>query len=151
MYTIEEFDENKTRVLKYVLFKKRTKQEIKKKFNNTIENEMLDDIIDELEENGYIGDEDYIRKSVNEFMALNNLSIKEIKYKLYCKGVSEDLIDDYISSNAEELVDYELESAKKIALKKMKVMETEEIKRHLLKKGYTGESVKYAINSLNEE
>ncbi len=150
MYTIEEFDENKTRVLKYVLFKKRTKQEIKNKFANLIEGEMLNDIIDELEENGYINDKEYIRRTINDFIALNNLSIKEIKYKLYSKGVSENLIDDYISSNGEELVEYELESAKKIAIKKSKGMEIEDIKRFLLKKGYMGESVKYAINNLEE-
>ena len=32
MYTIEEYDKEKSKVLKYVLYKKRTKQEIKNKF-----------------------------------------------------------------------------------------------------------------------
>ena len=50
MYTIEEYDKEKSKVLKYILYKKRSKQEIKNKFYNTIENEMLDNIIEELEE-----------------------------------------------------------------------------------------------------
>ena len=33
-YSIEEFDKIKTKVLKYILYKKRTKQEIKQKFIN---------------------------------------------------------------------------------------------------------------------
>ena len=32
MYNIEEFDEQKTKVLKYILFKKRTEQEVRNKF-----------------------------------------------------------------------------------------------------------------------
>ena len=32
MYTIEEFDKEKTRILKYILYKKRTEQEIRNKY-----------------------------------------------------------------------------------------------------------------------
>ena len=37
MYTVEEFDKEKSKVLKYVLYKKRSKQEVKNKFYNTID------------------------------------------------------------------------------------------------------------------
>ena len=46
MYNIEEFDEQKTKVLKYILFKKRTEQEVRNKFSKTISEELLNDIID---------------------------------------------------------------------------------------------------------
>ena len=87
MYTIEEYDKQKSRVLKYVLYKKRSKQEVKNKFYNDVEENMLEDIICELEENGYINDNNYIERAVNEFIALNNLSIKEIKYKLIANDI----------------------------------------------------------------
>ena len=32
MYTIEEFDKEKTKVLKYIIYKKRSEQEIRNKF-----------------------------------------------------------------------------------------------------------------------
>ena len=86
MYTIEEYDKEKSKVLKYVLYKKRSKKEVQNKFYNAIENEMLHDIIEELEENGYIDDNDYIERAINEFMALNNFSLKEVRYKLMSKG-----------------------------------------------------------------
>ena len=86
MYTIEEYDKEKSKVLKYVLYKKRSKKEVQNKFYNIIENEMLHDIIEELEENGYIDDNNYIERAINEFMALNNLSLKEVRYKLMSKG-----------------------------------------------------------------
>ena len=36
MYTVEEFDKEKTKVLKYVLYKKRSENEVRKKFENEI-------------------------------------------------------------------------------------------------------------------
>ena len=148
MYNIEEFDKQKSKVLKYVLYKKRSRQEIKNKFYNVIDEEMLNDIIEELEENGYINDNNYITRSVNEFKALNNLSIKEIKYKLQTKGIDSNLIDDYICKNKEDLVEYELESAKKIAIKKSQIMKKEEILAFLLKKGYLKELAKEALDEI---
>lgn len=148
MYTPEEFDTLKTKVLKYVLYKKRTKQEVIMKFCRTIDSEILDDIIENLEENGYISDNDYIERAINEFKALNHLSLKEVKYKLLSKGISNDIIDDYFSNNLEELMSYELDSARIIALKKSGLMDTNEITQFLMKKGYREESIKYAIESL---
>ena len=52
MYTIEEFDKEKIRVLKYILYKKRSEQEIRKKFSQTIETNLLDDIISRLRKTG---------------------------------------------------------------------------------------------------
>ena len=66
MYTIEEYDKEKTKVLKYVIYKKRTEREIRTKFKSIIEENMLEDILDELKENGYISDENYIERAVNE-------------------------------------------------------------------------------------
>ena len=111
MYTIEEYDKEKSKVLKYVLYKKRTKQEIKNKFSSSIESEMLNDIIDELEEIGYINDNEYIKRSINDFIKLNNMSLKEVRYKLMAKGISNDLIDDYMQENAEMIEDYEIYSS----------------------------------------
>ena len=68
MYTVEEFDKGKTKVLRYILYKKRTEQEVRTKFQKDIEENMLDDIIEYLKEAGYINDKEYIEKTVNNFM-----------------------------------------------------------------------------------
>lgn len=150
MYTIEEYDIEKTKVLKYVLYKKRTIREIKTKFNGTIDVNMLEDIIEELKENGYISDEDYVERAVNEYMALKNLSIKELKYKLSSKGIPQSLIEDYISKNIEELEEYERKSAENIAIKKSVNMDEMEIKGYLMKKGYSDDNIKEAIQNIEE-
>ena len=72
---VEEFDKLKTKVLKYILFKKRTEQEVRQKFRED-SGEMLDDVIEELKELNYINDENYIQRAVNEFKNLKNMSIK---------------------------------------------------------------------------
>ncbi len=144
MYSIEEFDEAKTKVLKYVCYKKRTEYEIRNKFAKTIEENLLDDVIEELKEIGYIDDSKYVLRAINEFMALNNLSIKEIKYKLMSKGVKNDIIEDYISENYDTLIEYEIKSAKKIAVKKSN-LEKQDLKMYLMKKGYREESIREAI------
>lgn len=150
MYTIEEFDEQKSKVLKYVLYKKRTKQETKKKFSSTIEREMLNDIIEDLEENGYINDKNYIERAINEFIALNNLSIKEIKYKLMSKGIEAEQIEDYISQHEEEITQYEIKSAQNIIIKKQNTMDEESIMQYLLKKGYKTTNIRQAIEQIDE-
>ena len=144
MYKIEEFDKAKTKVLKYILYKKRTEQEIKNKFSRVIEENLLEDVIEELKQIGYIDDEKYVLRAINEFMALNTLSIKEIKYKLMSKGVKSNIIDDYISNNYDTLLEYEKSSAKKIAIKKSN-LEKQDVKMYLMKKGYKEESIKEAL------
>ena len=144
MYKIEEFDKAKTKVLKYIFYKKRTEQEIKNKFSRVIEENLLEDVIEELKQIGYIDDEKYVLRAINEFMALNTLSIKEIKYKLMSKGVKSNIIDDYISNNYETLLEYEKSSAKKIAIKKSN-LEKQDVKMYLMKKGYKEESIKEAL------
>lgn len=141
MYSIEEFDREKTKILKYIMYKKRTENEIRNKFKLTIEENLLEDIIDYLKETGYINDYKYIERFVNECIALKNLSIKELKYKLYSKGINRNILDEYIQNNYEELEEYEMKSAENIKLKKQKSMNEEEIKIYLLKKGYKGDNI----------
>ncbi len=142
MYTIEEFDKEKTKIMKYIMYKKRTEYEVKNKFKNTIQNDILCDIIEYVKEAGYLNDENYIEKAVSEFTNIKNISIKEIEYKLISKGISKDQIEDYIYENKEELKEYELKSAYNIIEKKQKTMDKEEIKMYLIKKGYNMEIIK---------
>ncbi len=147
MYTVEEFDKEKTKVLKYVLYKKRSESEIRKKFSNVIEECLLEDIIEYLKQAKYIDDREFIRKTINNFMILKNISIKEIMHKLMAKGLSKELIEDYICENREVLEEYEIKSATNIIYKKSSSMEDEEIKQYLLKKGYKLENVTHAFEN----
>ena len=132
MYSLEEFDKAKTKILRYILYKKRTENEVRTKFKNDIDEEMLEDAIEYLKEAKYIDDEDYIEKTINNFKILKKMSIMELKYKLQAKGLNKDLIEDYIYQNRDELIEYEINSAEKIILRKDQ--EKPEIVSYLMKK-----------------
>ena len=138
---LEEFDKLKTKVLKYVLYKKRTEQEVRQKFAENTGN-LLDNVIEYLKQENYINDLSYIEKSVNEIQRLKNLSIKEVKYKLLAKGLSSKLVDEYIYNHKEEMLEYEINSAKNILVKKSNTMEQEDIFSYLRKKGYMEETLR---------
>ena len=136
MYTLEEFDEKKTKVMSYILYKKRTEYEVRKKFAGSIDEDMLDDIIEYVKDAGYINDREYVKKLFNEYMNLKSMSIRELKNKVYAKGVYVDYIEDYIRENREALEKYELESIKKIIDKKKRIMEPQKLMSYLLNRGF---------------
>lgn len=142
---IEEFDKLKTKIFKYISYKKRTENEIRQKFADVNEN-MLEDAIEYFKEQNYINEDEYIERSIKEFQKLKNLSIKELRYKLIQKGVNKDALDKYVAKNKEMLLEYEINSAKKIILKKKDKMELEDIKKYLYQKGYMQESISIAID-----
>lgn len=145
MYTVEEFDREKTKVMNYIMYKKRTEREVKNKFQNTIQNDLLCDIISYIKEAGYLDDRDYVKRAVNEFMALKNLSAREMKYKLFTKGIDKEALEDYFYENKDEIEDYERKSAEKIYIKKQSTMEKEDIQNYLLKKGYKEHIIKEVL------
>ena len=133
----KEFDKLKTKILKYVLYKKRTEFEIRQKFSNEDTN-LLEDVLEDLKQNDYINDNEYIVRAISEFMALKNLSLKEVKYKLYSKGIEKELVEDY-----------ETKSAQNIFIKKNNLMEKQEIIEYLLKKGYNMSNINKAIENID--
>lgn len=141
-YNVEEFDKAKTKVMNYIMYKKRTEYEVRNKFSKTLEENLLNDIIEYVKEAGYLSDKEYIKRAISEFKALNNLSRKEVRYKLYSKGIDNSLIEDYFSENSDELYEYELKSAKNIFIKKQNTMDEEDIKNYLRKKGFREDIIK---------
>lgn len=132
---LKEFDEQKTKVFKYITYKKRTEQEVRNKFRGQIKEEMLEDIIEYLKEAKYLDDYEFVEKQVREYMNLKTMSIKEMKYKLATKGLDRKLIEEYIENNYEELKEYEDRCIEKVKAKKAGATE-EEIYQYLYRKGY---------------
>ena len=145
---IMQIDNLKTKVLKYVLYKKRTEQEIRKKFEEE-PIEILDTVIETLKNLKYIDDENYIERAISEYIALKDLSIKELSYKLMAKGIKKEDLENYINNNSEELEEYELKSAINIIKKKLKNEEIVKIKNKLFSKGYKSHIVNQALEELN--
>ncbi len=132
----EKIDKLRSKMMKYILYKKRTEMEVRQKFCDEDEN-AVEDAIEYFKELNYIDDENYIQRSMQEFINLKNLSLKEISYKLCQKGVNKRLVEDYIAKHEDELLAYELQSAKKIWNKKIQNSDENSVKEFLYKKGYT--------------
>ena len=98
----------------------------------------------------YVDDSVYVERAIKEFIALRNLSIKEIVYKICQKGVNKSLVDDYVCKNKETMLEYEISSAKNI-IKKKQGQEEQEIKNFLYKKGFMSESVNIAFDELDDK
>lgn len=138
---IIEFDKLKTKVIKYVMYKKRTEAEVRQKFSQNTGN-LLENVIEYLKENDYINDYRYIERFVKEAKVLKNLSIKEIEYKLMQKGIEKSNILEYIDINQEELLEYEINSAKNLYSKKIISFSKDEVIEYLRKKGYKNDTIK---------
>lgn len=145
----ERIEKLRNKILKYIIYKKRTESEIRQKFSDEDEN-MLEDAIEYFKEQNYINDNIYIERAMKEFMALRNLSIKEVSYKICQKGIKKSLVDEYICQNKEIMLEYEISSAKAIIIKKQSNYEEQEIRDFLFKKGYMSESINIAFDEINQ-
>ena len=128
----EKVEKFRNKMLKYIVYKKRTEAEIRQKFSEEDEN-LVDDSIEYFKELNYI-----------------NVSLKEVEYKLSQKRIRKRLIDDYICKNKENMLEYEISSAKAIILKKQAKAEEKDIRDYLYKKGYMSESINIAFDDINE-
>lgn len=144
----EKVDKLRNKMLKYIIYKKRSEAEVRQKFAEQDE-ELVDDAIEYFKEQKYIDDSEYVNRAVAEFIKLKNLSIREIEYKLCQKGINKRIVDDYIYKNKESMLEYEISSAKNIILKKQNKNDKQEIQNFLYKKGYMTESINIAFDEIN--
>ena len=136
------------KLMKYVLFKKRTRQEVKEKCHLlNYEEDYTEEVLNYLEENDYINDEVYTQKYIASVKRLKTVSRNEIKQDLLRRGVSEAIIEKYFD---EDLQEFELQSAIKLIQKKARTMEVPKIKRFLQNKGYSYDIIRKAIDNCLE-
>ena len=137
------------KLMKYVLFKKRTVQEVKRKcLELNYEDELTNEIIEYLIENGYLNDELYVMKYILNAIKLKKKSIQELKVDLLRRGIDDSLIDKYMT---DEVHEYEENMAKELAMKKFKSCnDILKVKKYLANKGYPREVINKVIDSLNK-
>ncbi|MBK9099588.1 MAG: regulatory protein RecX [bacterium] len=87
----------------------------RKLWNKDYEQKLIDEVIQDLKNNGYLNDEDFIREFVAEKTKTKGWSTKKVKTELYKRGIDNKLIDEMLKGHAS---DSELENAMKLARKK---------------------------------
>ena len=138
-----------SKLMKYVLFKKRTEYEVREKCKTlNYTSDYIDEIIDYLREAEYINDEIYITKYINNLLKLKKSSVAEVKLDFMKRGLDFDKVD---SELVESLYEHEKESAILLAEKKYKAGDdSDKIKRYLSGKGYTYSNISNAIDNLKK-
>lgn len=137
------------KLMKYVLFKKRTEKEVRQKCKLLAYTEDYEDeIIEYLKEAEYINDKIYVQRYIQNVLKLKKCSVFEIKMDLIRRGINDDEIEPYIN---DELYDFEEKCAQELAIKKYKIgTEIDKIKKYLMSKGYTHSNISKAIDNLND-
>lgn len=137
------------KLMKYVLFKRRTTKEVREKCKLLgFTEEYINEVIEYLEENGYLDDERYVMKYILNIIKLKKKSIQEIRFDLMRRGIEERIIEKYIT---EDLRKFEIKSAMELAKKKYKdCKDILKVKKYLGTKGYSRDVINKAIDSLGE-
>lgn len=105
----------------------------RKLWNKDYEQKLIDEVIQDLKNNDYLNDEDFIREFVAEKTKSKGWSTKKIKTELFKRGIDNKLIDEMINGQPS---DSEIENAMKLAKKKYdqlirKKLEAKELRNKL--------------------
>lgn len=135
------------KVMKYVLFKKRTEKEVRQKCRQLdYTDDYTDEVVEYLKEAEYINDEIYVQKYIQNVVKLKKCSVFEIRMDLIRRGIDDNLIDKYID---DDLYEYEEKCAIDLSLKKYRADDDiDKVKKYLMNKGYMHNNVTKAIDNL---
>ena len=103
--------------------------------------EYIETLTEELIEKGYIDDVGYVKAKMKGIL-MNDLSKKEIEYKLRKKGIDKQIIDDYFSKHKEIIDRQQIESIKNLYAKYIRTRTDEEVRELLSKKGFNSDYIK---------
>ena len=145
--------------LRFLSYRPRSEKEIidylKKKSSSVKTSEgqekLIESIIKKLKEYKFIDDVEFAKFWIEQRTKFKHKPIRVIEYELKQKGINKDLIDEVLSS-FESSKEVDLESAKKLAEKKLDFYRSlnpkkrqEKVMSYLLRRGFNYEVVKKAL------
>jgi regulatory protein len=130
----------------------------RKLWNKDYQQKLIDEVIEDLQNKGYLDDEEFIRAFVADKSKTKNWSRKKIKSELLKRGIDKMLIDEILNKQP---VDSDFENALKLAKKKYeqllkRISEPKEIRNrlstYLFSKGFDFDLIKEVCDKiLNDE
>lgn len=137
----EIYEKIREKVFFFVTYQRRTEAEVRRAFSPLFEKyniskEISDDLIEELKEKGYIDDREFIKRKFGAHINFKMSSVKEIEYKILKKGISKDLVNEFLEENKERLYEHEVNAAKRLYEKKITEKSDAEVKQFLRRKGF---------------
>ena len=141
------FEKAKNYSLNYLSAKERTEGELRKKLKERgYPEDIIDQTLDYVKNYGYIDHERYVRIFLDSYSRRSNKSLRQIKAKLFEKGIPFNFVDEQIEiGNA--FYD-EIPPIEKVLKKRMrKTTEKHELRGYLRQRGFTAESVDEALEA----
>lgn len=151
-FTVALYTERaKEEVMQYVVFSKRSSQQVRRKIQTKgYDDTIADTLIEELTEKGYLDDYKYCLKMIQKAVNTRIVSEKMLRYELACDGIGEIDIDRAF----EELEIDDFVLIKKAVDKKRRLSNSEDNKKligFLQRKAFSSEAIRYALESAEEE
>ena len=91
----------------------------RKLWNKDYEQKLIDEVIEDLQNKGYLDDKEFIRAFVAEKSKTKNWSTKKIKSELLKRGIDSKLIDKMLNG---QTVESDFENAMKLTKKKFEIL-----------------------------
>lgn len=143
--------------LKYISYRPRSEKEVydylekKSKNSSNLTNEIILQIMAKLQGYKFINDEEFVKFWVEQRINYKNKPLRVIEFELSQKGVSKDLINEFLE-NYKNNGETDLESAKKLAERKLhfyrnldETRKKEKVRNFLLRKGFSFDIVRKVI------
>jgi regulatory protein len=152
------FDRYYNLSLRYLSYRPRSEKEVfdylkeKQKKAKNLNDDIIFQIMAKLQEYKFIDDSAFAKFWIEQRTKYKNKPARVIEYELKQKGISQDLIDENLPR--EEARESDMESAKKLAAKKMDFYRNldpnkrrEKVMNYLLRKGFNYDTIKKAIGN----
>jgi regulatory protein len=126
----------------------------RKLWNKDYEQKLIDEVIEDLQNKGYLDDEEFIRAFVAEKSKSKSWSTKKVKAELIKRGLTSKIIDETLNHQPKET---DIENAMKLAKKKYEVLLKRNLERndlrnklsaYLFSKGFEFELIKEVCDKI---
>ena len=144
--------------LRLLSFRPRSTKEISVKLqkftaNRDFPNELIGKVINELTEQKFLDDKEFVRWWVDQRQSYRPKGIRAIKMELLNKGIEKEIIDEVLSEGSEEkiseydlamkVINKKLVNFNKLSHEKLKI----KIRDHLLRRGFDWDVIRKVIDS----
>ena len=148
------FEDAKNYAANLVSSRSYTVKAMKEKLKNHIgDEEIIEKTIDFLKEYKLLDDADYARRYAHDLIHLKKFGIRQVKWKLHEKGISDSIIvhvieelgaDDTISENLESIIEKRLSG-------NYDIKNIMKVKRYLASRGYSFDEINSAFSKIKAE
>lgn len=120
MKYFSDIERAKSKAIKYISGRLKTKKEVKIKLQNEFSYEVIDEVLEWLQDSGYLDDKMYAKLFIEDKKSLNGYGKNKIKSLLIQKGISSNIFEEFLSD-----FDEEYENALNMGIKKLDLLRNE--------------------------